>query len=177
MQPLLFDLKTFQDIAREIPTSEAVYFAEGCAVAFEDYKHSSPTKLNVTGYHAGTIEISWVSPDRRGGWKEKTKVVHLAGIAVAFIVVTRFTQYKVIEESVIGTGIDYWLGNDDEWNFINARLEVSAIGKESRSNTVKGRVTGKEAQSTASDGSGLPVYVVVTEFAKPSATITYRKVA
>ena len=77
--------------------------------------------------------------------------------------------------AIIGTGVDYWLGykeghaNYDEFNFMNARLEISGINKEDGSNTIEKRVETKKQQVKKSDGMNIPVFISVSEFSKPKS--------
>lgn len=86
------------------------------------------------------------------------------------------TEYQVIEQSVIGTGFDFWLGfkehheNYDPDNFLNGRLELSGINKGSQSK-ISQRVKEKLRQLKVSDYLQIPAYVVVTEFGTPVSII------
>jgi len=101
------------------------------------------------------------------------KIIEHAAEAIAFFLTPRVTEFSVIEEAIIGTGFDYWLGYDeshdsyDSKNFLQARLEVSGIKSESITNTIQKRVKEKKQQTIKSENLKLPAYVSVTEFASP----------
>lgn len=81
------------------------------------------------------------------------------------------------EESVIGTGIDFWVStkssNDQLISFNNreARIEVSGILRKSLGNTVNMRVAQKKKQMKPSDHSQLPGWIIVCEFSTPKSKI------
>lgn len=169
-----FHLSTLSDICECLSPVECAYWAEGCGVALENAKHTSPVDLSIAGAHEENVSIAWKQVKKSGSWKNPIDSAHFGGLAIAVLVIKRATPYKFIEQSFGGTGIDYYVGDDVGPNFIKARLEISGIGEEKGSNTVARRLATKTAQSKRSDDSGMPAYVVVTEFKGPSATITHR---
>jgi len=82
------------------------------------------------------------------------------------------TEYEVIQQAIIGTGFDYWLGfkesnkNYNEDNFLNARLELSGINND-KIGVVNARVREKIKQTKVSDYLNIPAYIIVTEFGQP----------
>jgi hypothetical protein len=169
-------LKTLADVITNLSAIECAYFGEGCAVAFEDQGHTSPTRLKVTGHVNGNINFLWQSPNRKGSWKDKKRIAELGAVAVACVVVTKFTEYEIVEQSpASGTRIDYWLGKGDEFNLFAARLEVSGINAEKGSNTVQARTTQKLKRAKNVTSNDVPLYTVITEFKTPVSQITYRK--
>lgn len=82
------------------------------------------------------------------------------------------TDYEIIQQAVIGTGFDYWLGfketneNFDPDNFLNGRLEVSGINNDSKA-VINARVREKIKQTDISDYLNIPAYIIVTEFGQP----------
>ena len=82
------------------------------------------------------------------------------------------TEYRVIQQAIIGTGFDYWLGlkedskDFDPNNFLNGRLEISGMGSGSESER-NYRVRQKLQQTDKSDFLKIPAYLVVTEFSNP----------
>ena len=67
--------------------------------------------------------------------------------AIVLLLIQEFTEFTAIEQSVIGTTIDYYLGHqnqNDNLIFNNtARLEVSGILEENKKNTVENRIKRK----------------------------------
>ena len=111
----------------------------------------------------------------KAGYQEPKKTTEHAAEAISFFLSHQLTEYKVVEEGLIGTGIDYWLGYDesharyDPINFLQARLEISGIKAGNTSNSLERRVKEKQQQTVKSDATGLPAYVSVVEFSAPQA--------
>jgi hypothetical protein len=88
------------------------------------------------------------------------------------------TGYTVVQRAVKGTGIDYWLGEEDVLPFQNmARLEISGI-LHGEASDVQQRVKEKINQTRRSDmtisGNPLPAFIVVVEFSQPLAQVVRR---
>jgi hypothetical protein len=104
--------------------------------------------------------------------------VEFGAEAIALLLIREKTEYTTIERAVRGTGIDYWLGNKNEnsknlFSMRDARLEISGILKESKSNTVKNRIKTKLKQIQPSNHT-FPVFISIIEFGNPKAE-TVRK--
>jgi hypothetical protein len=106
-------------------------------------------------------------------WQEPKKIAEAGATAIAFFMCEKLTDFVPVCEAVIGTGVDYWLGykesheNYDELNFINARVEISGINKESTNNKIESRIKTKKSQVKKTDNTMLPVYISVSEFGTP----------
>ena len=132
--------------------------------------------MKVTGHLVGKVQFEWQKPDRRGSWKDAKRIAEFGALAVACVVITRLTEYVVVEQSpASGTRIDYWLGKGDEINPFTARLEVSGINAENGSNTVDARTKQKLKRASDAKMKGTPLFTVVTEFKTPVSKIAYRK--
>ena len=92
---------------------------------------------------------------------------------IAILLVQALTGLVAVEQARIGTGFDYYLGNEP-LDF-RARLEVSGIRSGSRSQ-IEARRRQKQAQTRRSDESmgDLPAYSVVVEFSQPVAAVDQR---
>jgi hypothetical protein len=151
------------------------YYSEACVVLLEELTHVTGVYMYVNGYVSGGYKLLWSLKPIVNGWKQTQKLVENAATAIAFLLVAEETDYTIIEEASIGSGVDYWLGYKeghalyDEDNFMNARLEISGV----RDNIAKiqGRVNTKLKQVTPTDSTGLPAYVVVAEFGTPTAVL------
>ncbi|WP_462221695.1 hypothetical protein [Ferruginibacter sp.] len=156
-------------------STQCDFLSENCIVALEKNNHISGCKLNVTGDNVRSFNLNWSNKINTAGYRESKKIIEHAAETISFFLCTKFTNYTVIEEAVIGTGIDYWLGYNElhqlynPKNFLQARLEISGIEKETPTNSLEKRVKGKKQQSKASDYSKLPAYISVVEFSTPKA--------
>ena len=99
--------------------------------------------------------------------------------AIAFLLIKERTDYTAIRRSITATGIDYWLGYKIDsqhqlFSRASARLEVSAILRQTATNNPKYRVQTKLEQTKQSDYTSFPAYVVVVEFSQPLSKVTVR---
>lgn len=150
-------------------------FTENGIVALEHHNHTSICKMNLEGDYSEVVELAWTTTVIKNGYREKKKFTEKGAEAISFLIATSYTEYDVIEEAVIGTGIDYWLGYKEEHekydpnNFLNARLEISGILKETKANNIESRVKIKKDQTIPTDSLALPAYVSIVEFSNPKA--------
>ncbi len=169
------------DLAKGFPAITPVFgatIAEACAVCLSDRKHPQGINLIVEGDLQAKFKLYWqpVTPQMIRCWNDLEFTTEQAAYGIAFMTLTKLTDFTVIERSRKGTGFDYWLGsdtNDSKLPFQNkARLEVSGIrsGDEKRINV---RVKQKLEQTKPSDGI-FPAYIFVVEFSKP-IVITAKK--
>ena len=169
------------DLANGFPAITPVFgasLAEACAVCLSDRGHPQGINLIVEGDFQATFKLYWqpVTPQMLRCWNDLEYTTEHAAYGIAFMIITRLTDFTVIERSRKGTGFDYWLGTENDDSLLpfqnKARLEISGIraGDEKRINI---RLKQKLEQTKPSDGL-LPAYVVVVEFSKPIA-ITAKK--
>lgn len=143
---------------------------ENCIVALEEIPYQTGCELEVSGLHTGKITLDWHTVVNKNGYKEKKKYTEKGAEALSFFLAMNYTEYDIVEESIISTGVDYWLGYGenhekyDPLNFIKARLEISGILRETPTNSFKKRIEEKKKQTEASDNTGLPAYVSIIEF-------------
>ena len=171
----IFTIEELKETISVFSTTQCEFLTENCIVALEKNNHASGCKLDVVGDTTKCFNLKWSNKVNTAGYKEPKKIIEHAAEAISFFLSSKFTNFTVIEEALIGTGIDYWLGYDefhqlyDPKNFILARLEISGINKENPTNSLEKRVKEKMQQSKTSDNSKLPAYISVVEFATPKA--------
>ena len=96
---------------------------------------------------------------------------------IALLLLMNLTEHTVVRRSRKGTGVDYFLGDVNDFLFQNTvRLEVSGIGKGTEQE-IKKRVKQKKEQTEQSDHLTIPVYVVIVEFSQPVTEILFRDAA
>jgi hypothetical protein len=170
-----FVLEKLKETLTFFSGTQADFLAENSIVALEHNNHKTGCVLRITGIKDGQVQIDWSSTVVKNGYTEEKKFIEKSAEAISFFLSKHLTELSVIEESSIGTGIDYWLGYDEEHelydpeNFFSARLEISGINSETRTNTVEQRVTTKLNQTKPTDGTALPAYVSVVEHSTPKA--------
>ncbi len=123
-----------------------------------------------------SFQICWsreLTERSRRTLRFQNRVTEYAGEGLAFLLLLAYTEYTAIEQSVDGDGIDYWLGyQDDVSNLVfkrSARAEMSGIYKRQPPSKVRERIEGKFGQTDSSDHTGLPAYIVVTDFSRKDA--------
>lgn len=141
--------------------------------------------MKVAGDFQETFKLNWSSEANDNeqinrSWQDSIEATEFGATALSIALLLELTDYTVIERSPLGTGYDYLLGTEEVSSKLlipKARLEISGIGKESTTNTVKNRVSVKLKQTNKSDSSNLPAFVVVIEFDTPKAQIAIKKIA
>ena len=156
-----------------------IVLAQVAGVCLELLGHNQGVQLRVVGYANNTYSLRWplINAQSRRTWADHREATQFGATAIAVLLVKKETGYAVVERSAIGTGIDYWLGNEEDEPLFQhkARLEVSGIlnagerGKNVES-SVRSRVREKIQQVHPSI-SVLPAYVIVVEFSRPIAEV------
>lgn len=156
---------------------QSEFWKENSIVALESQNHITGCNLSLEGDQIMTIPVNWSSDFKRAGYTEKKKYTEKGAEALSFLLAMKLTDYDIVEESTIGTGIDYWLGFDesngnyDDLNLYHARLEISGILKETKKNNIERRVKEKKNQADSGDKTytHLPAYISIIEFSNPKA--------
>ena len=148
--------------------------AEAGGVCLESQGHTQGVRLNVRGYRANSYALTWqsiTSEQARRTWNNHIRATELGAEGIAVLLARREIGHEVIESSWIGTGFDYWLGDESDTTLQRkARLEVSGI-RQGNDRTIRERVRGKLVQTNPSDPSQLPAYVIVVAFEIPIAEV------
>ena len=171
----IFKLENLSLLVQSFSPTHCDYLCENCIVALESHKHSPGCKIEVKGEQNKEYILQWNKTFNKGGYKEIKKVTEKAAEAISFFLAHELTDYGVVEESIYGTGIDFWLSYNEDHelydpsNIFQARLEVSGIYEEKSNNNVNERSDLKKAQVEASDFTKLPVYISIVEIATPKA--------
>ena len=180
MLPLL-NLDTIQAATR-ISSGRAKQLMEGCVWCLLTCKHSNGITLGVVAdgkpdaysvcWNDSEIDVAALNRtyDEKRGIEDGAE-------AIALLLVTSRTDYNAVQRTILGTGIDYWLGYQENLNnpFKSAsRIEISGLLSENSTNTVKRRVASKLEQTKPTDHT-FPVYVIVVEFSQPYAQVVLKK--
>jgi len=170
-----FIIEELKHLISSFSPTQCDFLAENCIVALENKKHATGCILRVSGEDPQEFKLLWTKAVNRAGYRESRKITEKAAEAISFFLSSQLTDYSVVEEAYIGTGVDYWLGYEsghdsyDPLNFMKARMEISGIDHETPTNTLKERVRIKRMQTILSDSSELPAYISVVEFSTPKA--------
>ena len=156
----------------------ATAMLEAAIVCMADQNHQSGVNLPVTINDQGdknNIRVNWsleISENIYKSYQEPSRTTDYGTMCIAVLLSTILVKNcSAVEPTIGNNGFDFYLcDEEDEYNFYLARLEVSGIRKESKTNTVEKRGNIKKQQTRRSDNSGLPAYICVTEFGAPKAT-------
>lgn len=175
--PTIIDLRTFKKGGLVLTSAFCEAMAEAAAVTLHQLGHVSGVAMKLDGVCTGTTPVHWdlVTNAQVLTWAEHTEATNLGACACAIIIAEHVTGHSVVSKARIRTGFDYWLGDASNAGLFQnkARLEVSGIrsGNESQ---IRARVVSKQKQTTVSDATQLPAFVVVLEFSRPAAAVTER---
>lgn len=169
----VLDLSRLSSGFPALTTSAGTLLAEAAAVCLAHQGHGLRATLPVTGSYSKTVVVvrPSISDQMRRCYADLQEATEFGACGLAILLVRAIVGYTVIERSVKGTGFDYWLGYEDELPFQNkARLEVSGIlaGDDGQ---ITARVKQKREQTTPTDRTALPAYIVVVEFSRPKAQV------
>jgi hypothetical protein len=147
---------------------------EACIITLYRSKHKSGIELQITGIEENCKYLIWAKSytsqiDRT--WKDQNNATKLAAECISLLLAFKYTGFTVIESSVIGSGIDYWLGNETNDPDIfedKARLEVSGIFDDDDTE-INRRVKEKIEQTKQSANTLLPAYISIIEFSRPKS--------
>ncbi|MBI5834583.1 MAG: hypothetical protein HZB16_19975 [Armatimonadetes bacterium] len=169
------------DLAAGMPavTPElGVALAQAGAVCLELEGHQQGALVSVAGALAAAHELRWspMTPQMARSYNEETRATDLGAVGLALLLMRDITGLTAVSQSRLGTGFDYWLGDDVVGDLPLAgqvRLEVSGI-RHGAAHDVTRRVREKLAQTHGSDGTRKPAYAVVVEFSAPLAKVALR---
>ena len=157
----------------ELSETKCDDLSEAASVCLENQKHDKLLNLEVVGTFIDKfiLKRNNVTQKIKDSRADLVETAQYGAIAIAALLTFELTDYKVIRQSVRGTGFDYWLGNKNEiYPFQNsARLEISGILKGTNSQ-IKTRVNDK-LNRLDKYKSNLLAYVCVAEFSNPKAEI------
>jgi hypothetical protein len=119
--------------------------------------------------------LVWDSNFSSSTMKENIDIANHGGVALAWFVMSVLMDYKYVEQTEIGDGVDYRFSkvepNDEDLNFLNEEfhyVEISGILEEKNSNNLENRLKIKHNQINRGAKSCNSSSVIVTLFAKPT---------
>lgn len=152
---------------------EGANLHECCVVELHRHGHTSPTIMKVSSEDDIDYNLLWNDVfdnqlDRT--YSDRQYSIERSAVCISIILALHLTDYTVIERSRKGTGFDYMLGyKEDVFYNPRARLEISGISKETRSNSMNMRFEQKSRQTDISDSTNLPAYISIVELQTPKA--------
>ena len=159
-----------------ISAYEGGSLAEAASVCLEANAHCSPVALAVRGDYQRSASLSFleVTDQMRRTHGDAEVATERGACAIAILLACRLSEYTVVHRSYKGTGVDYFLGDRNDFLFQQkARLEVSGIDKGSEAD-IRRRKKIKLEQTRRSDALQIPAIVVIIEFSRPVAEVVQR---
>ena len=167
-------LHTIGEGIEGISPTYGAYMAECAAVCFESQGHKSGVLLpysdgQVTKYSV----VEWtheVTDSIMDSHFDEKRTTDFGAMGVAVLLACNLTDYTHFKTSETSNGYDFLLRKKSaDKNFLNAKLEISGIRKETPQNTVKSRLSVKEKQILKNIDDDAICYVSIIEFSKPEA--------
>jgi hypothetical protein len=157
------------------PTKEQIIVGnQWAAVALDKFHINSKAKIKIINEEQEEIIfLHWDSNFSSAAMKENVDMANHGGVAFSFFIMSVLSDYKYVEQSEIGDGVDYRFKNtepsDDDLNFLDDfhYVEVSGILQESKTNTLKKRIQIKHDQIKKGRKNDKSSSVIVTLFSEP----------
>ena len=155
-----------------ITPSRGGVMGETAGLCLESHSHPQGVLLQVQGGSGRSYALYWpIVTNQTHLTYDMKEATEEGSVGVAILLIMSETGLRTVERSVIGTGVDYWLGTGSTPPFeYAARLEISGIFEGSES-AIRARVKQKLNQTRRSVSSGLQAYVIVVEFSRPIAEV------
>ena len=150
--------------------------AEAAVVCLEDRQHSTGVNLLIDGDHKCNLRVNWdrlPNPEQAlRCWGDNEYATEYGAYGIATLLVSKLTDYEVVQRAAKGGGFDYWLGEKGSTSPLfqdKARLEVSGI-RQGDESIIRNRVRQKIKQTERSDGV-LPAIIAIVEFGAPRSRV------
>lgn len=155
------------------------YLYENCLVSLLKAGHTDGVALQVYGLSEETYNIHWqgiITDQMARSYQDNLETTEQGAVCLSVLLAQHLTGYTIIERSWRGTGIDYWLGyEEDPFLLRAARLEISGIKSETSNNTIAARYEQKAKQTRQSDNVDLPAFISIIEFGTPKCLFNNRQ--
>ena len=167
MDLILSELETIQH--HFLTSAAGVNFGHAASVCFESQGHALQIDMMGEGSYCKTYLVKRydVTDQMKRTWGDEEYTTEQGAYGVAFLIASKEVGAKAIEKARKKTGIDYWLGIEENFLFQNKfRLEVSGI-RNGTDQQLATRFDRKMVQSERSDSTKLPALIIIIEFGKP----------
>jgi len=157
------------------PTKEQIIVHNQWAASALDIYHEGSKAVIEFDIEGDVFQANliWDSNFSKAAIKEEKDMANHGGVALAWFVMSVLKDFRYVEQTEIGDGVDYRFKkeepSDDDFNFLNDfhYVEVSGILQESRTNTLKGRIIDKHDQINRGSKRDKLSSVIVTLFSQP----------
>lgn len=174
-----FDL-SFDVVTSDITDEYVGYLLGATKYCLEKNSHTPGVVADIKGDLTGGIRFKWesVTDRERNTYGDPDTATEKGAEGIAFIIVDRFTDYKVGQQSFVGTGFDFYLVPKGSESTLMSlcedyiKLEVSGIDKKSPTNRVETRIK-KKSKQAATVKDGKEFYAIVPEFGDPMVEVKH----
>lgn len=174
---IILKLETLSEGIPVMPSEAVGFYKQNCMICLNYHGHVTNVSMRVNFHDKDSyINISWtgeVTSLMKRQYGDLRRATDHAACAIALLLLRETSNYIGVEQSCIGTTIDYYLApkNMDDTLIFNhtARLEVSGILEENKGNSVNNRINSKIRRLNLD--SDLPTIIIVVEFSKPYSRI------
>lgn len=157
-----------------IPAEAAGFYRHNCMICLHENNHKSGVQLLAVYRKVEEfLEICWdgeITTQLINAYRDRGKFTDFGACTIALLFIRERTEFTAVEQSVVGTTIDYYLAPQDQQDDTlifnhSVRLEVSGILVESPDNTVDDRIRDKmrRLRSQKHDRT----LIVIVEFSRP----------
>ncbi|WP_129022075.1 hypothetical protein [Edaphocola flava] len=146
------------------------YWASVGLSRYHDYSNAI-FNFTIDGISKDVI-LFWNSKFNNSTLKEDKDIANHGGVALSWFVMAKLLDYKYVEQSEIGDGVDYcfFKNQPDDFNFLYNEyhyVEVSGILEEKKTNTLQNRIKIKHDQINRGRMNNENSSVIVTLFKTP----------
>jgi hypothetical protein len=152
--------------------------AQASSVCLDDQGHEISSSLvveDILGIFTSPLILRRlpVTEHLKSAYAFESRATDHGACGIALLLILRFTDLKVFEESRGDSGYDYWLGRDPDHAFRGGvALEVSGI-RHGGASQVNARVKEKRDRLSKYQDDAGPGYIIVVEFSRPLARIEH----
>ena len=182
-QTIVLDLDKIHESIPEMAKSLADYMYDAAVFCFHHHGYSSGRRCEVRNLEE-TFEITSLVWTRQitdrilRTFGDTSYAVEFAAEGIACLTIQALTPYTVFKRSQRNDGVDFWLTeNFDQDSYTlqrAARMESKGITDAIYPSDIKTPLDAGYIQSRKSDDTGLPVFIIATEFSKPVIVMVQR---
>lgn len=169
-----YHLDQTQDYLNGPPKEQIIAKNYWAAVGLDRFHKDSKAEIDLLlNGETKRVLLKWNSNFSKATMREDVDIANEGGVALAWFVMSVMLNFKYVEQTEIGDGVDYMfieiVPEDDDLNFLDNHhyVEVSGILEESKTNTVAKRLLLKHNQINRGKKKNEPSSVIVSLFSKP----------
>jgi len=155
-------------------TAQLISCMQWAATGLDRFHQNSEAEMEILiDGEQRNIKLSWDSNFSKAAMKEDVDIANHGGVALAWFLMSVLLDYGYVEQTEIGDGVDYRFmksePDDDNLNFLDEHhyVEISGILRETKSNTLAGRIKTKHVQVNRGRMKDYSSSVIISLFSAP----------